>query len=507
MSKKLYYIKADFTAHYSGDKLEYGSELYKRSFNANFNNVVLENIEPISDWRRNRYRLGNDFIENLYLQDVYIKIPNQNNYAKANITEGILRNPVITESGKTGDKTLGKVKGKIYAAIERNLPEDSSEVFEDNKNENFVDTTSVWKKVNNAAFTHSGFWNFNWLGGCFSIFIWLLLALIILSVFILGWPWLNGLLKILLIILGIYLLFKIVGFLLKAIAGIFVFLLFFLLILFLFSYLFSHSKIEDQDRRKEPIEQGDERAEQSKLTKDTTLVRKDNASCKSNPLLAVHHRRWSDFAPQKYEGNLIMSQCNYHTSRQNREAFNPKSNDMIAQFNQVYKRLILNDKNKIQLVYQVFDSLRTAHNLDNSQFADMIVTCVQDIPYKLVIDNPSDLDGRMLEYYKENGALEHIKFGVQAPAEFMYNLKGDCDTRALFCFTVLDHFGFDTAILISNYYAHAILGLAIPSTGHHLSYNGKRYYTWETTAKGFQLGQMAPDCDNMNYWQIILTNN
>ena len=132
---------------------------------------------------------------------------------------------------------------------------------------------------------------------------------------------------------------------------------------------------------------------------------------------------------------------------------------------------------------------------------------MQDIPYRLVIDNPSELDGRMLQLYREQGALEHIKFGVQAPAEFMYNLQGDCDTRALFCYTVLDHFGYDAAILISQYYAHAILGLAIPSTGASLSYRGKRYYTWETTAKGFQLGQMSPECNNMHYWNIVLTNH
>ncbi|HAR19853.1 MAG TPA: hypothetical protein DCR46_04280 [Cytophagales bacterium] len=505
MSKKLYYLKADFTADYSGNKLEYGSELYKRSFNANFSNVVLENVSPISNWRRNHYRLGNDFIENLHLQEVHIKIPNQNHYAKATITEGILRNPVITESGKTGDTTLGKVKGTIYAAIEKPLPEETLEEAE--VSESIVDTKSDWQKVGKTTFTNRRFGIANWISGCFSMFVWLFLALLISSFFLLGWSWLNGLLKIILIIIGIYLLFKIFGFLLKAIAGIFALLLFFLFILFLFSYLFSHSKIQDQDKKRAQTEQGDEIDEQSELTKDTTLASKDNVSCKNNPLLAVHHRRWTDFAPLKHEGNLIMSQCNYHHSRQNRESFSPIGHDMVSQFNQVYKRLIQNDKNKMQLVYQVFDSLRTAHHLDDSKFADLIVTCVQDIPYKLVIDNPSDLDGRMLEYYKENGALEHIKFGVQAPAEFMYNLKGDCDTRALFCFTVLDHFGFDTAILISSYYAHAILGLAIPSTGHHLTFNGKRYYTWETTAKGFQLGQMAPDCDNMNYWQIILTNN
>lgn len=513
MPQQLYYIKADFTADFSGDKLESGNSFYKRAYKTDFHNVVLENLEPQTVFRKNELRLGNDYLENLNLNDVLVKLPTKENeqeiFVKTNIKEGILRNPVIIESGKVGNKTLGKVKGTLYAVIEKKLPDAPITTATEHINTDYTPppTTSARTETVSSSGGGTSWWNRNWFRGCFSSILWILLALFLLSLFLHGAPWIVSLLKILLILFGVYLLFSLLGRLLKALSGIFAFLIAFVLILSLLSYLFSHTNWQEQDNNRKKIVQEDDKTEQSNLTKDSTLVKEDNASCKGNPLLAIHHRKWIDFTPVNFEGNIMMSQCNYSLSRQNREGLNPQGNGTIDQFNEVYASLANSDKNKMQLIYHLFDSIRIANKLNDIKFADMIVTCVQDIPYRLVIDNPSDLDGRMLQLYQREGALEHIKFGVQAPAEFMYNLQGDCDTRALFCFTVLDHYGYDAAILISNYYSHAILGLSLPTTGDYKSYNGKRYYTWETTAKGFQLGQMAPDCGNMNYWEVILTNN
>ena len=36
-------------------------------------------------------------------------------------------------------------------------------------------------------------------------------------------------------------------------------------------------------------------------------------------------------------------------------------------------------------------------------------------------------------------------------------------------------------------------------------YNGKRYYTWETTAKGYDLGILPAECSNIKYWYVALT--
>jgi hypothetical protein len=511
VATRQYIIKADFTADYSGKKLGNGSEFYKRTYQTGFSNVVLDNIEPLKSFNKNELTLGNDYIENINLNNVVIKVPQkqgeEQKYTITSIKDGILRNPVIIESGKAGGQTIGKVKGIIYAIIENNIADKPAESSFTPPIPAGNTEAPVAEKPSAKPASGGGndWWKKDWFSGCLPNLLWLLLALLLLSLLFHGAPWLAALLKLLLALLALYLIFRFLGWLLRVLSGILAFIFTFLLILSLLSYLFSHTNYRQQDEKQQEVSK-DDSTEKSNMKNDSALVQKDSADGAKNPLLMIHHRKWYDFTPRLYEGDLITSQQNYFSSRQNREGLNPSSNDFMQQFHQVYVSLASHDEGKMQLIYHLFDSIRVADLLNDSKFAEMIVTCVQDIPYRLVIDDPSDLDGRMLEYYRVNGALEHIKFGVQAPSEFMYNLIGDCDTRALFCYTALDHYGYDAAILVSEYYSHAVLGLAIPSTGSSVTYNGKRYYTWETTSKGFQLGQMAPDDGNMYYWNVILVN-
>ena len=66
-------------------------------------------------------------------------------------------------------------------------------------------------------------------------------------------------------------------------------------------------------------------------------------------------------------------------------------------------------------------------------------------------------------------------------------------------------YGKVVVILNSDLYAHSIIGLNIPSSGRYKYYNGKRYYTWETTAKGYDLGILPADFSNIKYWYVALT--
>jgi hypothetical protein len=467
-------------------------------------------VEPLETFDTNAYRIGNDFIEQLNINDVLIKVPGDAasapKFVKTNISDGILRNPVITETGKTEKEIFGKVTGTLYAKIEKKEPLKNTETGIPVTPEKEV---SYRKKVSNfikPRLTNKGLATRQSRWGCLPDAISALFFLFILSSIFKGFMSLFLFSTGILLIVGIIFLLGLFFRFLRAITNILSILFVFVIMLMALSYFYSNTSRKEGEHEAAKFRQQDEQSETSVLLKDTVNKEFDKTTCGNNPLMAIHKRAWLDFKPQRYEGKLIMSQCYYNQSRENRESLNPESSHIITFYNKLYTKLSISDRNKMNLIYTMFDSIRNAKKLGEAQFADLIVTCVQDIPYRLVIDNPADLDGRMLQLYRRDGALEHIKFGVQAPAEFMYNLQGDCDTRALFCFTVLDHFGYDAAILISEYYAHAILGLAIPSTGASINHRGKRYFTWETTAKGFQLGQMAPDCSNMNYWEIVLTN-
>ena len=61
-------------------------------------------------------------------------------------------------------------------------------------------------------------------------------------------------------------------------------------------------------------------------------------------------------------------------------------------------------------------------------------------------------------------------------------------------------------MLGSEQYSHCILGISGNYSGDFVSYNGLKYYVWETTATGFTPGNISPECGNMRYWVVELAN-
>lgn len=232
----------------------------------------------------------------------------------------------------------------------------------------------------------------------------------------------------------------------------------------------------------------------------------------ADSLLMSHLRRWDDLADRHYQGTLAVAQNQFFRARQVREAIPsrdglPESEDVTMAT--LYGTLARTDADHLPRIYAMFDSIGRSRNLNREQFAQMVVTCVQDIPYALVHQGTCDEFDRMapglVSDHNRKTCQPGIRFGVQGPAEFMYNLKADCDTRALFLYTVLRHFGYDTAVLISNHYSHSVLGLAQPAaSSSYVEQSGHRYYAWETTATGFPLGMLAPQMADMHYWEVAV---
>jgi hypothetical protein len=185
----------------------------------------------------------------------------------------------------------------------------------------------------------------------------------------------------------------------------------------------------------------------------------------------------------------------------------------------VYHYLEEMDTVRLSRVYSAFDSIRTRANLDQAQFAKMVVSCIQSIPYYLVLDQDCDAsrynDEFIYSYLSEcnkDCCIGNIKYGVRSPVEFMGDLKGDCDTRALTIYSILKHFRYNVALLTSSYYKHAVVAVHFDDeaniSGRAMNIHDKNYYLWETTSKGFRPGQLAADLQNLYYWDIaLLTEN
>ncbi len=231
----------------------------------------------------------------------------------------------------------------------------------------------------------------------------------------------------------------------------------------------------------------------------------------NNDTIISHHRIWKDYNNNIYEGDLDILKTDYILSYNNRQNTNYRLNNNYSWTN-MYSNLIHFDKEKLNRIYLMFSEIQKKNKLNSREFAEVIVSCIQDIEYSLVLQkecNPYLYQDKFIrEYLSEcnNCCIGNIKYGVQSPIEFMTNLYGDCDTRTILLYSILSKFGYDVVVLGSMQYQHSILGINLPYQGKYKVHNGKKYYVWETTSIGFTPGIIPPHQANMNLWNIHLTN-
>lgn len=167
----------------------------------------------------------------------------------------------------------------------------------------------------------------------------------------------------------------------------------------------------------------------------------------------------------------------------------------------VYRQLATQNKVYVQ---HTADSLRLVaqnHGLNQTEYAELIVSFVQDIPYTLIRgDSCEDAD------YINHSCVGNTTHGILAPYEFLHTLDGDCDTRSVLLFVMLDYLGFQPLVMISYEYAHAMLALNIKGSGSYVNFKRDKYYFWETTSKNWLAGMLPADSKNIDYWKIALAH-
>lgn len=226
-----------------------------------------------------------------------------------------------------------------------------------------------------------------------------------------------------------------------------------------------------------------------------------------------HFRVWEDYSGVKYQGFLQIRFSDWLASGNNRQNA-AIYGEGIGAYNQLLYQLIKLDSSRLSGIYTLFDTLRHNKRLDEKGFAEVIVSCIQDIPYTLILDDECDPllynDHFIYDYLTKGGVCHpNVKYGIFAPVEFVATLHGDCDTRALLLFTILSHYGYDVAMLNSEAYRHAVLAVNMPYLGISKTINRKRYVIWETTQAGLPPGVFPSQMSNMNLWtlNLVSTNN
>ena len=221
--------------------------------------------------------------------------------------------------------------------------------------------------------------------------------------------------------------------------------------------------------------------------------------------------KWNDFSNNSFNEEFKTSVSDYNDGKKYLDQLNIQYTG--ANFwTKLYYNVVKHESSKNKYIRKMYKDLAPIvenKKLNKRQKLDAIITSVQEIPYYLVHENSCSVDANRSSFsydYHRSGqpCVSSKKFGLALPSEFSANFKGDCDTRSLFLYMFLKQLGYDTAILISEAYGHAILGVNIPGQGKYVKYKGKKYLTLETTSKGWKIGQLPPSCNDTRKWRVAL---
>ncbi len=226
-------------------------------------------------------------------------------------------------------------------------------------------------------------------------------------------------------------------------------------------------------------------------------------------VLYTSNRNWLDNYGNNYIGNLSVREKDFNSLKNHINTYKPKSNKYF--WGELYNYISQTDTPSLDLVMKMFIKINQDKKLNQMEFAEMVVSCIQDIPYSFVLQNecPTGNYDSTTKHVLEDCpecCIGNIKYGIQNPVSFIKNLKGDCDTRTVIIYSVLSYFNYDVAIVNSNFYRHSIIGINLPASGLHKIYKGKKYTLWETTAKYFEVGYLSPGFDDVAHWNVVLTS-
>ncbi|MEL6813028.1 MAG: hypothetical protein AAFP76_17020 [Bacteroidota bacterium] len=223
------------------------------------------------------------------------------------------------------------------------------------------------------------------------------------------------------------------------------------------------------------------------------------------------HRTWKDNYGNPYEGDLTVRRKDYRSLRKyiDKWEYNPSSEYF---WGSLYDHIEQTDTPKLDLVMETFQAIHDEKRLNQMEFAEMVVSCIQDIPYSFVFQeeclDASHYEPSIRSILEEcpECCLGNVTYGIQNPVSFLQNLKGDCDTRTVLIYSILKYFNYDVAILNSEFYRHSIIGINLPAAGIFKRHYGKKYVVWETTAKYYEAGKLPGNFNDITHWNVILTS-
>jgi len=147
---------------------------------------------------------------------------------------------------------------------------------------------------------------------------------------------------------------------------------------------------------------------------------------------------------------------------------------------EIYRRVFNYSVPQMKTVLDGFNKIFAEEKFGANDKVFFVITFIQNITY----GRPGDV----LDLFPPIGTLAYR--------------YGDCDSKVLLLYVILEKMGIDCAMLWSYNYKHAMLGIKVSSRGNYLTANGKKYYFLETTYPNWNIGDLPPEFNNTRFWFI-----
>jgi hypothetical protein len=191
----------------------------------------------------------------------------------------------------------------------------------------------------------------------------------------------------------------------------------------------------------------------------------------------------------------------YHRNATYRRYYNKKN------WNVLYKEMYNKHHDTLLPVYQFFNQYRAQQQLSDFDFIHCVAKFVQHIPY---VSLTWDQDLASLTVPDDSYiTLADYTFGILPPIICITLELGDCDTKSLLLYILLNHFNIKTAMLefITDADSHSVVCISHPSLSQGLSLmhdsSTTPYFLFDTTTKR-EIGEMTGPYKDLNLWKLIL---
>jgi hypothetical protein len=126
------------------------------------------------------------------------------------------------------------------------------------------------------------------------------------------------------------------------------------------------------------------------------------------------------------------------------------------------------------LVYE-FNLIQVDEGLSEENKTDLVISFIQSMDYTLDTDS--------------KGLTEYPRF----PVETLVDGGGDCEDTGILMASLLDCMGYNVSLILLP--DHLAVGVEVNATGVHWVYDNVTYYYLETTATGWEEGEVPPEHD------------